>query len=374
MLNTASYTLSSSKKKIQFQKPTITSKELKSVLERLVQDEINYGNICSNLEQEISKLFEIKYTCSLSSLHAAYHLALLSLNIQNNDEVILSSFAPTAAMDTILYLKGKPIIVDVDRQKFITSTEQIINQITENTKAIILSYHFGAFYDYSSLYETLREKNLHQKIFIIEDISQVISRSYLQTPFSNKAHYKIISFHEDMPITMGKGSMLVTDSLNLYTIVKDLLIQSNIQRDYKYRFDYSIVDYQAAIALEQVKNLDNLIERRKKIANIYLENLQNSKFKTYFHTFGMDIYSFFPIISDKKAEDVVRYFKNFNIEVKMLSSFIEFKTLLTSSKEPINKNYINTNHLISNAVCLPLYPYLSKADIDYIVIALKKFY
>ena len=357
------------KKDIRFFKPTVTSKELKSVLERLIQDEIYYGDISKVLEKESSSIFETRYALALSSLNAGYHLCLLSLNIQPKDEIILSTFTSIAAIDTIGYMKATPIVLDIDRQGFHTSTEQIIAAISPQTRIIVLSYPFGSFYDYSDLYTTLAQIDPENKITVIEDISQIISPEYINKTLLHKTAWKIISLHANMPITMGQGSLILTNSLSLYNSAKDFRLHEENQ-EYKMRFDYSIMDYQAAIGIEQLKRFQLIIERYRTIAKIYLENMQNSRFKTYFKFTNIDTYNIFPIIAEKKVGELIPYFIKNNIDVKTIQYIKPIHRLLGLN----NEQFINAEKMGTNTLLLPLYPYLTKNEVDKIVITIKKFY
>ncbi len=348
---------------IIFTKPTITTKELKSVLECMVQDEISCGKIVKNFENISSNVFGFKKALSAPSLNSAYHLALLGLGIQEGDEVIMTSLAPLGGLDAIGYLKATPVIIDAARGDFHPSMDQIMEKVNKNTKAIILSYPYGAFKNYDELKRRIKDL---KRIKIIEDISEIIGFDFKKTSISD---WTIISFHSDMLITMGNGAMLLTNADHLYSMAKDLQMHGG-SRPYRIRYDYTITDYQAAMGLEQINHLETLSKRCRKIGHLYLEAIQQSRFKTYFKFKEMDIYSSFPVFSEKNTKDMIRHFKNFGIETRRIVNYSPLHQLMELSVA----NFRNTEGMYKRGILIPIYPHLNKQSIDRIILAIKKFY
>ncbi|HNU92912.1 MAG TPA: DegT/DnrJ/EryC1/StrS family aminotransferase, partial [Spirochaetota bacterium] len=79
-------------------KPTITRKELESVLDCLISERLDPGEAVKNLEIEIANLTGVRHALAVNSLTSAYHLAFLAFDIRPGDEVIIPSYFDPAAL------------------------------------------------------------------------------------------------------------------------------------------------------------------------------------------------------------------------------------------------------------------------------------
>ena len=352
-------------KPITFAKPAITSKELKSVLECIIYDKISFGQVVKDFEEECTKQFYFANALSVSSFHSGYHLGLLGMSIKKDDEVIVSSIAPLACLDAIGHIQAKPIIIDISKASFHPNIESILNRITEKTKAIILHYRFGSFKNYSELFEVLSSKK--NDIVVMEDISEILRPKYNNRQIGSLSQVSILSFEENMPLTMGKGSVLLTNSETMFNKLKNLEAHRS-NHVYQVRYDHNITDYQAAMGFEQLKNLSRLIKRRKEIGNIYLDTIFRSQFRTFFKYPEVDSYGSFPILSSTSSAEIISLLKKKNIESKKILSFEPLHRLLK-----LNRNeFPNTEKLYQQGVLLPIYPHLTNQDITLIINILKK--
>jgi dTDP-4-amino-4,6-dideoxygalactose transaminase len=114
---------------------------------------------------------------------------------------------------------------------------------------------------------------------VIEDISHVIGHEFDGRQAGSEADIAIAGLNEDHLMTIGKGAVVLTDSHNLFSIIKDLRVQGG-NRPYRVRFDYAITDYQAAMGAEQL-GIFAIIERRRRMGVLYNEAIKNSRLKTF---------------------------------------------------------------------------------------------
>ena len=147
--------INTSKKDIEFHRPTLSKEELQTVLECLVDDLVDSGSIVEKFEKEFKSTFSYKNVISANSLFSAYHLALLSLGVSENDKVVLSSFAPLPAYYAILMIKAIPCPVDLGKLSFQIDPEKLNDKISEvQPKLIIFDHTFGSLIDISKFRHT----------------------------------------------------------------------------------------------------------------------------------------------------------------------------------------------------------------------------
>ncbi|MDH5716726.1 MAG: DegT/DnrJ/EryC1/StrS aminotransferase family protein [Spirochaetia bacterium] len=352
---------------IAYSKPTLSKNELKSVLECMIQDEISFGNVAIRYEKELASAFEYKYALTTSSISAAYHLAFLSFSVDEKSEIILASNTSVSALDAIGYLKANPVIVDIAPSSFHPSDEKIIEKINENTKVLILSYAYGSYRNYDKLKAFIKEK--YEYIKIIEDISYIAGAENDEVLVGSLADIAIIGLHEDMLMTIGKGAAVLTNSQNIYSVIKDLRMHGG-KKPYKIRYDYTITDYQAAMGLEQLSQLTNIINRRRKIGQLFKETLLSSIFETWFQYPNIDTFGAFPVICKQALEKSESFFKNKNIECRYTLMYGPLHRLTNKSAS----EFSNTEKLYQRGILLPLYPNLTKLNIERIITAIRSFH
>ncbi|MDH4199701.1 MAG: DegT/DnrJ/EryC1/StrS aminotransferase family protein [Spirochaetia bacterium] len=357
---------------IAYFKPTISKNDIKSVLESFVSDEISFGQTARTYEKEFGETFEFSYALSTTSLNSAYHLSLLSLDIKTGNEVILASNAPLSALDAIYQTGAEPVLVDIQKNSFHPSQESIIHKITENTRAVVLSYPYGSFYDYQDLKKAIAGlgRSSKEKIYIFEDISYIIGSEFNGSYVGTDADVTIAGLHEDMLMTIGKGAMVMTANKNLYAILKDRRMHGS-NKVYRPRFDYGIADYQAAMGLEQLGHLNAVIERKRKIGEKYIEVvMQNNGLETCFKSARVDTYGAFPIIAQKPVEHIQKYFNSLQIETSRTIPFGPLHDMIGLNV----LDYPNTARLFERGLLLPIYPGLSRTNIERIMASIKGYY
>ena len=376
-----------SKDAIVFNRPTLSKKELQSVLECMVHDEISFGNVVRNFEKQAAETFEFQHAMASPSLNAAYHLAFLSLEISEGDEVILPVNSSVAALDAIGYIGAKPVLVDIGRNSLHPEIEDIQKKVTENTKAILLHYAHGAYKNYGNLRASLRGEKIegspdtkikdnssqYKQIKIIEDISYIAGRETPSGFVGSEADIVILGLNEDMIITMGRGALIMTNSRNIFSFARDLRNHA-VGKTYKMRYDYTITDYQAAMGLEQLGHIASILERRKKIGHVYLDVmkqlLNKDRLQHYFQNPDMDAYGSFPVLFDANLEHTAKFFKSLRIDVKRVMLPGPMHHMLGLPEN----DFANAERLYQKAVLIPLYPNLTKSSVERISSALKTFY
>ncbi len=353
---------------IAFLKPTLTRNELKSVLETLILDGVDNGEAVRNYEKEFATAFDYQKALAVTSVTSAYHLAFLAAGAEEGSEVILPSTAPVSALDALGLTGATPVLTDIGRDSFHPTMEQIAEKMTARTRAIVLPYTFGSFQDFESLRDRIPSSD-KKNIKFIEDISYMAGAEYQNHFAGGNADIAIVGLNPDMIMTIGKGAIVLTDQNTTYATMKDLRMHGG-SRPYRMRFDYSITDYQAAMGMEQLSLLPTVLERRQKIGSLYLDAIRNSRLKTYFFSPGTDAFGTFPVLFETDMEHATRYFQSQGIEVRKIFGQDPLHVLLDLH----GSEFPNTQRLQDRGLLLPLYPYLTKLNVERITSAIKGFY
>lgn len=121
---------------------------------------------------------EIPYVIPCGNGTDALQIALMALELQPGDEVIVPAFTYVAAAEVIALLGLTPVLVDVDPQTFNLDPQKIEGAISRNTKAIIAVHLFGQSCDMEPILQLAKRYHL----YVIEDNAQSIGANiFLQT-------------------------------------------------------------------------------------------------------------------------------------------------------------------------------------------------
>jgi dTDP-4-amino-4,6-dideoxygalactose transaminase len=355
----------STKKSIEFHKPTLTKEELATVLDCLVDDLMDTGLIVEKFEKDFKSTFGLRNVISTNSLFSAYHLALLSLNLEQGAKVLLSSFAPLSAFYAVQLLGLTPVVVDLSKGSFHMDPEQVKKQIEVHSPQVILLDHtFGCLIDVKC-YET-------KEIPVIEDYSEALGADSQEIAVGKQGIISICGLAPNHVITTGNGGLLTTNNDSLAETIRNYKLTKKIDPKKKLplvRFDYNLLDFQAAIGIEQITKLGIIIERKKKIAQVYLQAVLAGGHETFFKRASEDQFNRFPVIFNKNFEEVDRYFKSLQIGTER------------TTQEPLhrilglpNSDFPNTERLYQRGHCIPIYPNLTKDNVSRIASSIKALY
>lgn len=342
--------------KIVSTKPTITRKDLEGVLDCMIHDELNTGSPVKTFESAVSDITTLKYPLAVNSLVSAYILIFRALDLSADDEVIIPSFYSSAPLSAMKLTGGIPVIVDSSQSSVFPSVEQIKEKITGKTKAVILSDSCGFHAETEGLQDA--------GIPVIADISHSIGTEVNEKPAGSYAAFAVASFAPSMIITTGNGGMVLTNNSKHFSVMREMRSGS----DETPGFDFTMTDLQGAMGVSQVMKLKDFIRRRREIALKYYESLRITSHKPVFPYSDSFAYQSFPVLFDSPADRLDKYWKKNGIEIEKTVS-APLHTLLGLK----GFDFPNADRLSKKLFSLPLYPTLTKKEIDKIAKSLAAF-
>ncbi|SMF97667.1 dTDP-4-amino-4,6-dideoxygalactose transaminase [Methylomagnum ishizawai] len=269
---------------IPFAKPSIGEGEIAAVIEVLKSGWVSQGPKVAEFERAFAGYVGAEHACAVSNCTAALHLALLALGVGVDDEVITVSHSFIATANAIRYCSAKPIFVDIDPETYNLDAARLESAISNRTKAILCVHQLGMPCDLPRIVKIAARYGLR----VVEDAACGIGSEIringrwdkIGQPHGDIACF---SFHPRKVITTGEGGMLTTRDPELdnnlrrlrqhYMSVPDTARHQSTQvifEDYqKLGFNYRMTDIQAAIGLEQLKRLPDLVGRRRELASRY---------------------------------------------------------------------------------------------------------
>ena len=242
------------------------------------------GSEVASFEQEFAAYVGAKYACAVSSCTTALHLALLAVGVKPGDEVVTVSHSYIATANTVRYCGATPVFVDIEPATFNINPALIDKAITERTRAILCVHQMGMPCDLKAILDVAHRHSL----LVVEDAacaigSEVLWNNSWERIGKPRGDIACFSFHPRKIITTGDGGMITTANtewdkwlrlcrqhgMSVTDTVrhgaKEVLFESYPVLGYNYR----MTDIQAAVGREQLKRLQEIIERRRSLAHRY---------------------------------------------------------------------------------------------------------
>ncbi len=362
--------------------PKLYSIEKKNVLECLKTNWISSeGKFVKEFEKNFSNYNSRKYGIAVSSGTAALEIAVKSLNLPKNSEILIPSFSIISTALCVIKCNLKPVLVDCSLSTWNVNTKEIINKITKKTSAIIITHIYGLPVDISKVLKIAKKKNIK----IIEDAAEVIGLKYKNKICGSFGDLSTFSFYANKHITTGEGGMILTNNKKLYSKCKSLrnLSFSNSYFD-RYNHDdigwnYRMTNLQAALGCGQLKNIKKIIARKREIGKIYYDAFKKNKMlilQEHKNNYSSNIYWVFGIVLKKKVnttrDQLMKKLLKLNIDTRpFFLSMNEqkiFKKIGLFKKDKMP----NSEYLSKNGFYLPSGLGIKNSELRYVIKNLNK--
>ena len=331
------------------------------------------GNEVKKFEINFGKYIKKKNILAVGNATDAITLALKSINLRKNDEVITSPFTAFATINGIINSGAKPIFADINPDTWLINQEDIIKKITKRTKVIMPVHIFGNVFDVNKLKNKIKKKN----ILIIEDASQAHGSKFNNCHAGTSGDFGIWSFYPTKNLgAYGDGGAIYIKNKKYFKKILLLRNQGMLNKDKSVLIGYNsrMDEIQASILNIKLKYLDKFNEKRKKIYNHYIKNLPTSLFipqkidntvKSNYHI------SQFKYLGKRKK--LINYLNKKKIQTNI---YYVIPHHLQKSLEFLNykkSDLLNCENLCKQALALPCYPELNFKKIKYITKSINNF-
>lgn len=250
--------------------PEIGDEEIQAVTDVLRSGYLVQGKHVECFERQVAAYVGVKHAIAVSSGTAALHLALAALEIGVGDEVIVPDFTFPATANVVALLGATPVLVDVDPATFNATADQILPAITSRTRAIMPVHLFGQPADMVPILELAAAHDLA----VVEDAACALGAVYQGRPCGAMGNLGCFSFHPRKVITTGEGGMVVTDDDSLAARLRLLRNHGMAAYPDGTRFvvpglNYRMTDFQGALGVAQMQRLEEIVNRRILLADLY---------------------------------------------------------------------------------------------------------
>jgi len=252
--------------------------EARAVADVLASGWVTQGPKVAEFERIVAERVGATHAVATTSCTTALHLGLLAAGVGHGDEVICPSYSFIATANAVLYTGATPVFADIDTRTWNIDPRDVESRITSKTRAVLAVHQVGLAADLRGL-----EAALRPGIALVEDAACAIGSTYEGRPIGSHGHTVCFSFHPRKSISTGEGGMLTTNDDAVARHVRLLRSHgasvSDLERHRahgvvfeEYRelgYNYRMPDIQGAIGIEQMKRLDDMLARRRAVAERY---------------------------------------------------------------------------------------------------------
>ncbi len=256
--------------------PDLVQSDLESVLEVLQSQRLSMGSMVDAFEEEFARYLGRKHAIATSSGSLALLLALRATGISVGDEVIASPFSFRETAHAITLVGAKPVFADIDYWAGTLDPEKARKVVTDKTRAIVASNTNG----HPAPWEPLRALASECKLSLIEDSTEAIGSSYKGKLVGTFGDCSVFDFSQPGALVCGEGAMIVTDNDDTATMLRRLRSRKLEERSSVVLgawapLQATLSDIAAALGIAQLRRLELLLARRKRVERWFLEYVRS---------------------------------------------------------------------------------------------------
>lgn len=370
----------------------ILREDLDNVIEYLKQDDpiLTNGSKVREFEEKWSEWLGVKYSVFVNSGSSANLLSLMLLKekFPNGGEVIVPPLTWISDIASVIFAGFKPIFCDIDIKTLGLNNDEVLNRLSEKTRAVFITHAQGFNALSDELINVLKRKN----IYLIEDVCESHGASHKNKKLGTFGWLSNFSFYYAHHMSTIEGGMICTNDENAYQNlrmfrshglmrecsshamkqeIEDNYPELNPEFIFKHMgFNMRNTEIGGILGLSQLPRLSDNIKRRTENLHTFIEFLDSKKYQTEFRIDGSSNYAFNLIVKDKDlsfVEKLMRTLKQERVEFRRGSAGGG-----NQLRQPYLKNYVGkvdfekfpvTEHVHFFGFYLGNYPSLKESDV-----------
>jgi dTDP-4-amino-4,6-dideoxygalactose transaminase len=347
-------------------------KILKNINKTLKKGDYILGEATSLFEKKFSNYVNSRYAVSCGNGTDALILALKSLNLPKNSEVILPAMTYCSTIFSVIHSNLKPVLVDIEKNSPLINIQKIHQKITNKTKVILPVHLYGSAVNITLIKKVINK--FKQKIFIIDDCAQAHGAfDDNLKKIGSTSDISCFSLYPGKNLgAYGDAGIITTNNRKFFLKIKNI---RNLGSDKKYihtnvGLNSRLDTIQAIVLNEKITKLNNSNNKRKIIAKSYNNNINNNKIikikyskNAVYHQYVI-MTKYRPKLINHLTKNKVQFGFHYPYALHQLDCF---------KKDYINKNYQNSEDLAKMGLSLPIDPTLTKKEIKFIIKTLNNF-
>jgi perosamine synthetase len=247
--------------------PVFGGNERRYLLEAFDAGQVSAGPFVRRFEAACAEAFDVQHAIAVSNGSSALHLAMLALDLQPGDEVIVPTLTYVATANAVAYCGARPVFVDLDPLTGCIDPVAMAAAITERTVGVICVHLYGHPCDMAGLDLVCATHDL----WLVEDCAEAHGATYASIPVGQLGQLATYSFYGNKIVTCGEGGLVTTDDDALAARVRLYAGQGQTEQYWHpvTGYNYRMTDLQAAVGLGQVEMLAEHVANHRQVAGWY---------------------------------------------------------------------------------------------------------
>ncbi len=338
------------------------------------------GPKVNGFREQLEQYLGIKHVIPCANGTDALQIAMMALDLQPGDEVIVPAFTYVATAEVIGLLQLHPVMIDVDPRTFNIDANLIEAAITPRTKAIVPVHLFGQSADMEPIMAIAAKHNL----YVIEDNAQAIGGDYIypdgrQVKTGTIGHFGCTSFFPSKNLgCYGDGGALMTNDDDLAAKARIIANHGQTRLYYhdKIGVNSRLDAIQAVVLSAKLPHLDAYCDARRSVADAYdaafagIEGLTTPPRASYsthvFHQYTLQV-------ADHKRDALKAYLQDLKVPAMIyypvpLYDQQAFAGYWKGGTLPV------TEQLCASVIALPMHSEMDQEVLDYIISSVTGFF
>lgn len=358
--------------------PDITRAEIEAVLSVMESTHLSIGPRVEAFEAEFIKQLGVKHAIAVNSGTSGLHCLVKAMGIGPGDEVITTPYSFVASTNCLLFEGATPVFVEIDPKTFNLDLNQVEAAITPRTKAILPVDVFGQPMDMEAVNAIARKHNL----LVLEDSCEALGAEYKGIKAGTHCDGAVFAFYPNKQITTAEGGMIVTNDDRIADLCRSYRSQGRAITGFwleheRMGYNYRLSELHAAIGEVQMHRLDEILDMRQAVANIYTKKLGAIEGITlpWIHPEVNRMSWFVYVIQVAPGIDrdgVMTYLKSKGVGCRPYFTPIHVQPYIQEQFGLKAEDYPISADVGSRSIALPFFNRITEEQIDYVVACLKE--
>jgi perosamine synthetase len=353
--------------RIKLADPGITTSDEEAVLWALQSGHLVNGSWCKAFEDKLESLTGRDHAIVTSSGTAALVSAMYALGIGPGSSVVVPSFTFPAPASAAAFLGAEVKICDVDPETFCVSPATLEPVLDDSVSLVVAIDQFGTPAPALEIESLLNPRGIP----LLVDAACSLGSSINAKPCGSFGSVAIFSFHPRKIITTGEGGAVLTNYNPVAVKVRQAVNHGIVDGEFtSIGINLRLSELGASLGFTQAERLESIIERRRELANRYIDALplQFQKQPAEASTNYQTLVAVLPkTLSHTHRTHLLEYLMENGIEANIASYCLGENPAL---QQRLGSDSIETPVALSlhqRAIALPLHPSLSDRDVDDVI-------
>ena len=326
----------------------------------------NNGPLVQRFEKRLAQYLGVKNIILVSNGTVALEIAYRTLDIKGF--AITTPFSFVATTSSLVTNNILPIFADIDSNSFNLDPKNIEKLITPNTSAIVPVHVFGNACEVEQIEKIANKHNLK----VVYDAAHAFDVKYKNQSVLNYGDISTLSFHSTKLFHSIEGGALIINDDELVQKARYLINFGikNTEEIPHLGTNAKMNEFEAAMGLCVLDDIEEIKEKRKDILEIYRKELEDLVYFQEQNKNATENYSYFPVVFEKETQ-LLKVQKALN-EKQIFPRRYFYPSLDTLEYIEPKQEYKISRDISKRILCLPIYSELEKDVQDIIIKTIKE--